>query len=138
MKRVLVDTSIWIEFFAKSPKVSQNVLDRLSDRILEQQVVLIQPVRAELLSGHVSKALKGEIERCFDAIEYVDLDWSRRENWEDIIAFASSARKIGLAIPGLIDRMILLSALLSNASLCTADKALVKLAKKIGVDVWPA
>ena len=137
MNRFLVDTSVWIEFFAPRSTLPKDFLFVLQANIAEGNVVIIHPIRAELLSGHITKHQQQAIDHLLLALEFVDMDWSKQEHWNDIIGFAEIARKKGLAIPGLIDRMILLSAQQAGVSLCTLDKALLKLAQAIGVQCWP-
>lgn len=135
MKKYLVDTSVWIEFFSDKSRLSAEFLSWLKEKITEDRVVLIQPIRAELLSGHILKRLKEQIERSFSALTKVDLDWNTEVNWDGVIDLAQVARKKGLAIPGLIDRMIIQSAIKSDVEICTADIALSKLAQAAGVNV---
>ncbi len=133
MNRILVDTSVWIEFFAPHSTLPKDFLALLQANIAEGNVAIIQPIRAELLSGHLTKSQRQKMGNLFEALEFVDVNWGEREPWDDITSFAEIARKKGLAIPGIVDRMILLSAQRAGVTLCTLDKALVKLAHAIGV-----
>lgn len=137
MSRVLVDTSIWIEFFAPNPALSENFLSILQANIAEGNVVIIHPIRTELLSGHITKSHRQTIDHLLMALEFIDIDWGKQQHWDEIITFAEVARKKGLAIPGIIDRMILLSAQRAGVAICTLDKALTKLAHAIDVQLWP-
>lgn len=137
MSRVLVDTSVWIEFFAPRSTLPKDFLSVLQANIADGNVVIVHPIRAELLSGHITKSHRQVIDHLFTALEFIDVDWSKRERWDEIAVLADVARKEGLAIPGIVDRMILLSAQRAGVSLCTLDKALLKLAKAIGVLTEP-
>lgn len=136
MNLVLVDTSVWIEFFAKRPRISNDSVLSLKELISNGDVVLIEPIRAELLSGHVVPKLKNEIVSYFDALDMIDLDWNSRKTWDDIIALAEIAKINGLPIPGLIDRMILIAALNASAKIASLDKGLLTLADKIKIESW--
>lgn len=137
MSRVLVDTSVWIEFFAPRSTLSKDFLSVLQANIADNNVVIVHPIRAELLSGHITKSHRQEMDHLFTALEFIDVDWSKRECWDEIAVLADVARKKGLAIPGIIDRMILLSTQKAGVTICTLDKALLKLAQAIGVQSWP-
>lgn len=137
MNRILVDTSVWIEFFAPHSTLSRDFLSVLQANIADANVVIIHPIRAELLSGHITKSHRQAIDDLFMALEYINVDWSRREPWNEIADLAEVARKKGSGIPGIIDRMILLSARQAGVAICTLDKALLRLAHAIGVQSWP-
>src|SRR5690606_15501324 len=97
---------IWIELFAKRPKISVESIASLKELISNGDAVLIEPIRTELLSGHIHPNLKSEIVLAFDALDMIDLDWNNRNTWNDVIALADIAKSNRLPIPGLIDRMI--------------------------------
>ena len=46
---VLVDTSVWLDFFSARPRVHPALLDHLSLLLEDGQVVTIHPIVAELL-----------------------------------------------------------------------------------------
>lgn len=48
---VLVDTSIWSEAFRRKEKWNHLIVQRLTSLIADDKVVLIGPVRQEILSG---------------------------------------------------------------------------------------
>lgn len=136
MNRVLVDTSVWIEFFAPQSTLPKDFLSVLQAHIADGNVVITHPIRAELLSGHITKSHRQTIDHLFMALEFIDLDWSKQEHWDEIAGLAEIARKKGLAIPGIVDRMILLSAQKTGVTLSTLDKALLKLAQAINIKTW--
>lgn len=55
--RVLVDTSVWSMALRKNNPVESPYIRELKELIRELRVVIIGPVRQELLSGIVDKAL---------------------------------------------------------------------------------
>lgn len=123
---VLVDTSVWIEFFRKKPSIS---VDPLHILIEEKQVVTCLPITAEILSGEIPASKRSVIQDAFNAMVFIDLDWNSKKIWEEITHFALTAKKQGMGIPGLIDRMILLAAQKGSCSLWTLDRKLQQLAK---------
>jgi hypothetical protein len=81
--------------------------------------------------------LRREIERCLGTLTHGDLDWNSGESWDEIADYAERARKKGLATPAIVDRMILFAAHKGDLELCTADKALRRLAEHLGVKTTP-
>lgn len=130
---MLVDTSMWVEFFSLRPRASAASIAQLRADILEDRAVIVEPIRAELLSGHIRQAQRTTIVRALAAMRSIDLDWNAREHWNEIIALATTATKHRLAIPGVVDRMILLAAQKAGATICTLDKSLTALASVVGV-----
>lgn len=136
MTRVLIDTSLWIEFFSKRSKLSVDAIAIFSELIINDEVAIIEPIRAEILSGHIVASSKSEIVEALNLLHIIDVDWREREIWDEIIKLAEIARKARLPIPGLVDRMIIMSALRADAKLATLDKSLLSLAKKATVRIF--
>ena len=123
---VLVDTSVWIEFFSKRPAIDLKPLGLL---ISEHQVVTCLPVQAEILSGEMTGAVRVLVSHAFDGMIFVDADWNLREVWNKVAGLAAACRKERLGLPGIVDRMILLSAQESGSQLWTLDRGLTGLAQ---------
>lgn len=123
---VLVDTSVWIEFFKRSPAISLTQLELF---IEEGQVVTCWPVKTEVLSGDMSRQTRSIVSDALNAMISVDPDWNSPATWKNLVGFATGARRKGLSVPGIIDRMILLAAKESGAKLWTLDKKMGKLAQ---------
>ncbi len=136
MNYVLIDTSIWIDFFSKHPKQSLETIASLKEVILNGDAVLIEPIRAELLSGHISPLLRNEIIAGLNILNMIDLDWNSRHVWDDIISLAEIAKNHALPIPGVVDRMILTAALNANVSISSLDQGLLKLARELKINIW--
>lgn len=135
--KVLVDSSVWIDFFQKRPQLSQKLLRQLSLLIEEKNTVVIYPIEVETLSGNIIPSQENLIRGVFEILEHVDLDWNSKSTWLKIIDLAKQARKSSVRIPGLVDRMILLAAQESDLVLWTLDQALQKLAKIQKVKLYP-
>jgi len=125
---VLVDSSVWIEFFQPKTFLSLHPLESL---IQERDVVTCLPVKTEVLSGKMSGEMRKVIEQAFDAMDFVDLDWNSRETWNSLIEISQKAQKKKVSIPGLVDRMILASCLKSSIILWTLDRKLRGLAQAL-------
>lgn len=134
--KIIVDTSVWIEFFNPKPKLSREKILLLASLIRETEVAIIEPIRAEIFSGTIAPSNRLELTRYFDALNYVDLDWNAKDTWNQIIEFASIAKTRHLKVPGIVDRMILLSAKHAKLELWTLDQSLSQLAKMLHMPVW--
>ena len=49
--KVLVDTNIWSQALRRKKNICNQCVDRLKELVLSNQVVMIGPIRQELLSG---------------------------------------------------------------------------------------
>ncbi len=134
--KVLVDTSIWIEFFWSRPQLSQESLGFLDLLIEDDRAVTIFPIQTEVLSGRISEKKEREIREAFGVMTHIDLDWNAAATWERLSELAQVAHKASLPIPGIVDRMILSAAEKAGASLWTLERALRKLAPEIGVRLF--
>lgn len=123
--RVLVDSSVWIEFFRPRPSLALGALESL---IQERQVVTCLPIKTEVLSGRITGATRTLVQQAFDAMDFVDLDWNSKATWDELIHISLKAQKKRVSIPGIVDRMLLACCLKSNLSLWTLDRKLQKLA----------
>lgn len=122
---VLVDSSVWIEFFQKSPAISTTDLELL---IEERKVVTCLPVMAEVLSGKMSSKVRQTVRHAFEAMTFVDLNWNAAETWHQLVDYCLKARRREMGIPGMVDRMIFAACQESGAQLWTLDKNLQRLA----------
>jgi predicted nucleic acid-binding protein len=115
---VLVDTSVWIGHF----RVTNLTLVRL---LKETRVVVHRFVIGELASGqlagrHEVLALLGKLPR-LEPVSHAEA-----------LAFSEGNRLAGTGI-GWVDVHLLASARLACASIMTADKALAKAARRLGL-----
>ena len=120
---VLIDTSVWIEYFQKKPLIDPAHVDLL---IEERRVATCLPFKAEVLSGEMSAPIRSVVLAAFEAMTFIDPDWNAHETWGGVTDLAAGARRKKWGIPGLVDRMILLAAKRSAAQLWTLDKKLKK------------
>lgn len=129
--KVLADTSVWIEFFNAQGAL---IADGMALLIADDQLVLCQPVLAEILSGKIVPSKRVLVERVLRALPFVDCDWNDPGIWQEMIQMAELAHRHKIKIPGLIDRMLILAAKGSQSKLWTLDKALRQLASLSGVE----
>lgn len=130
---VLLDTSVWIEYFRPRPQINPAIVALLLE---ERRVVTCLPVRAELYSGVYFPEARRKFVWAFDASRTIDPDWNAVGTWDQLASFAQVAHRRGLGLPGLVDRMILLAARESDGYLWTLERKLQRLAEAVGVPVF--
>lgn len=113
--KVLVDTSIWIDFF-KGP--SPPIYETLSILLRNRQVVIAGIILVELLQGARNEKEVKNITHLLKPLDRVNFE---EEWWEEAGLFSQRLRQKGLAIPTL-DILIALLALKNNLTLYTHDK----------------
>jgi predicted nucleic acid-binding protein len=125
---MLVDTSVWIEFFARRTRaLTTDELGAMAEAIADGEVCIVMPIYAELLSGARHDDL--EVRALLSTLRFVDLDWNTRTVWERVAALGEVAHTRRLPIPGLVDRMILAAAEESGEPLWALDGPLRRLAR---------
>lgn len=134
--RVLVDTSVWIEFFRPRPALSETSLATFSDLLTDDCVVTVHPIRAELLSGRLDGGRKVLVSEVLSAVGGIDPDWNGSDVWKRIIEMAGLAHQESLPVPGIVDRMILAAAERARVSLWALDQTMLKLARTLGIHIF--
>ncbi len=124
--RVLVDTSVWIEYFRRKSRLDTADLEALSELIASDRVLITRPIRAEVLSGRIKKERERQVQQALESMESADLDWSAEETWHQIVACAWACRERNLPVLSIVDRMILLAGEAAQATLWTLDGPLRK------------
>lgn len=129
MKKVLVDTSIWIEYFKGSKMVQDIIHDTKSFRCF-----IIGPVIAELLLGIKTSGEKERLITCMNALpmlEITDNDWVDAGNTGNLL------RQKGITVP-LPDLIIFSVASKNNCALFTLDRhfEMIRTAIASGVEIF--
>jgi predicted nucleic acid-binding protein len=123
---VLVDSSIWIQFFAGNPET-----DPL-DELLEQDLVLINDaIRAEIVPFLLAKE-ETEAKELLEAVRRTDLII----DWEELIRFQTTNAKHGLTRVGIPDLIILQQALQHDLQIYSLDKHFERLAELHGCRLY--
>jgi hypothetical protein len=113
-KRVLVDTSVWIEFFRANSSVSNNLeLLLIADLAEVCGVVLF-----ELLQGIKSEPEKIKIKEILLNLPYVEVN---KIIWQKSAEISSDIKKKGFTVP-FSDILIGALAIANNFSVFTLDK----------------
>ncbi len=111
--RILVDTTIWIEFFRGRSKFG----DRLEMLLKENTVWTCGIVMFEILQGIRSEGEKNKILSIFASLPYVEMT---KKLWNTAAELSISAKKNGLNLP-LSDIFIAAIAIGHDLSVYTVD-----------------
>lgn len=113
---IIVDTSVWIEFFKQS---NVNISDLLAGYIEDGEVVALSPVFGELLQGVRNESEEKLILEFWRTLPKLN----ETELWIEAGKFSNKKKLISKGI-GLIDSFILISAKINKLSVWTLDKGL--------------
>ena len=116
--KVIVDTPIWSYALRSKQKKFEKYVDEFESLILDQRVLLLGPIRQEVLSGYSDKKKFDKLEeelKCFENTKIVDEDY--------VIAakFSNECRKKGVQ-GSHIDFLICSVASRLDAEIFTTDK----------------
>jgi predicted nucleic acid-binding protein len=124
MAQVLVDTSVWIRFLAGRDPVAREL-----DQLLERQEVLGHDhVYGELLVGESGRSRNRRT--LLDA--YTNLPYAATAAHDEVVALVVARDLRGTGI-GWVDAHLLAAALITRATLWTADERLTRAARKLDV-----
>jgi tRNA(fMet)-specific endonuclease VapC len=111
--RILVDTTIWIEFFRARSKIG----DRLEMLLMENAVWTCGIVMFEVLQGIKSEGEKSKILSLLAGLPYVEMT---KALWQSAAVLSTSLKKRGLNLP-LSDIFIAIIAIENDLSVFTLD-----------------
>lgn len=112
-QKIIVDTSIWIEYFKENPAVVE-VIER---GIMENCIFIVGPVISELLQGVRTNKEYEELVSCIDCIPYIE---AKIEDWKKAGKISFNLRSEGITIP-LTDILISVLAINNQAQIYTLD-----------------
>lgn len=113
MKQLLVDTSIWIEYFKGNSNAAGIIHDNDS-----HTVCTTGPIITELIQGLKTKSEKEVFSACLGSLPKIAIT---DQDWVDAGLLGNDLREIGTTIP-LPDLIIYIIARNNNCSICTLDK----------------
>ena len=127
MSDLLVDSSVWVEFFRGNPRV----VSRMDAALEADRVAVCGPILAEVLSG---ARTRDEFERLRAAFEGVDVLPDPADSWSRIAEarFALARRGTQAA---LVDLLIALTAAETRHTLLTRDADFARIATVLPVDI---
>ncbi len=125
MKKILVDTSIWIEYF----KGVKSVIEIIHDR--NYLNFIIGPVITELIQGIKSQKEKDRFTMCINALPKLQIS---DDDWVSAGNIGNSLRMKGITVP-LLDLIIFAVAIKNNCSLFTLDRHFPVMKEAIKADI---
>ncbi|MDO8391556.1 MAG: PIN domain nuclease [Actinomycetota bacterium] len=129
---LVADTSAWVEYLRRTGSPSHLALLAAVD---DDTVILLEPVRAELLTGARSKHELAELRRLLEgfAVELVQ----PRDDFDAACDLYHRCRAVGITPRGLIDCLIAAMALRAGHPLLHADRDLAAIAAVMGISEAP-
>ncbi|MFP4661226.1 MAG: PIN domain-containing protein [Halanaerobiales bacterium] len=113
MNNILIDTSMWIEYF-KGNKAVHDIIQNNND----YEVFITGPILTELIQGIKTKKEKGRFTMCINGLAKLRIT---DEDWLDAGNLGNILRRKGITVP-LPDLIIFTVAVNNNCSLFTLDK----------------
>ncbi|MDX2051280.1 MAG: PIN domain-containing protein [Polyangiaceae bacterium] len=123
---VVVDTSIWVEYFRGT---GAGALDSLLE---DGRVLLVPVVAAELLSAPLSPRERAAIRR---VLEDLPLHPTPLEHWCSVGELRAKCRRLGLSV-STPDAHVAQCAFDAQAELWSGDAIFSQMAQKIGLQVF--
>ena len=133
--KVLVDTSIWSLALRRSGSITQDdqlLINELNELINEVRVVLLGPIRQELLSGIPNQSQFDTLKEKLRAFEDLPLT---RQDYERAAQFFNTCRKSGIQ-GSHIDFLICSAAVGAGIPIFTADKDFPLYAKHLNISLY--
>ena len=112
--KIIVDTSIWIEYFNRKT----NIVNFIEERIMEDCLFMTGPIVSELLQGVKTEQEYEKLKNSIDAIPYLE---TTLEDWKEAGNISNKLRRKGITIP-LTDIIISSVAISNNAKVYSLDK----------------
>ncbi len=123
MKYILVDTSVWSEYFRGSNTINTDSIDGFIDN---NQICTNDLILSELIPALKHKKESGLIDILF-SIRNIPLEI----NWREIIDYQTTNLKHGINNVGIPDIIILQNIITNNLSLASIDKHFKQMKKHI-------
>jgi len=128
-ERVLVDTSVWIEYFRNSESETAAALDGILD---DHEVFVPKIVLAELMQGAKSARELAVIGNFLDAFHIID---QSGESWVKAGRLAFDLKKKGQTIH-LLDCYLAILAIENNCAIFTLNRHFKEIRDIAGIRLW--
>ena len=125
--KVLVDTSVWSQALRR--KEPNQVVDTLTELIVESQTVIIGPIRQELLSGISDLSTFNNLKSRLQAFDDLIIT---TEDYETAASFYNTCRRQGIQ-GSHIDFLICAVAHNNNLLILTTDQDFIHYAKLLPI-----
>lgn len=129
MNRILVDTSVWIDYFNNYDSPYSAALDELLNTGL---VVICNLIKAEVLPFLPDRKTFEEIKNYLDALPLLE---EYESMWEDIIEYQYSLVHAGVQGTGIPDLMICALSLKHGEAILTKDLPFQRISKVVPIEL---
>jgi predicted nucleic acid-binding protein len=129
---LIADTSAWIEWLRLTESPT-NVAFR--EAFTNDRVVLLEPVKAELLFGARDRAEVGTLRRLLETVDF-ELVYPR-DDFESATELHHTARRRGVTVRGMMDCLIAAMALRLGHPILHHDRDFARLAPVIDLQEAP-
>jgi predicted nucleic acid-binding protein len=127
MSDVVIDSSVWIDFFRGAPEVVQRV-----DALLESgRAAVTGAVFAEVLSGARSRPIFDRLKLLLGALEQLD---APPNAWDEVAELRFAMARQGFQAH-LVDLLIAVTARYHSHRLLTRDRDFSAIAKQAGIEI---
>ena len=131
--KVLVDTSIWSLALRRNSDLNSKEAQELLELINEFRVIIIGPIRQELLSGIPDKNIYENLKEKLNAFEDIQIN---TEHYEFAAELFNTCRNNGIQ-GSHIDFLICSVSILNNYFIFTTDKDFANYKKYIDIHLHP-
>lgn len=130
-RRVLIDTSAWVEFFRTPDSPGAQIVDQL---LAEDLAATTGVVRAELLQGARSKKDYERLALLLDALERLP---EPTDLWDRVAVLGYTLRLKGHSGIGIPDLLVAATAAYNNSPVLTLDKHFEAIAAQSELELFP-
>lgn len=113
-KKIIVDTSVWIEYF----KNNADIVNFMERNLLEDNVAIVGIIVSELIQGIKGAGDREIVRSNIDALEFIDM---KCEDWVRTGELSGALRRSGVALP-FTDIVIAAAAIKYDLQLATLDR----------------
>ena len=125
--KIIVDTSVWIEYF----KNNKKYVDFIEDNLNLDNIIITGLIIAELLYGVKNKEEYNLLTSSISAVPYTECIF---EDWNKTGEILFELKKIGKTVP-LSDALISAIAIRNNASVLTLDLHFKEISRIKSIDI---
>jgi len=125
---LLADSSAWIEWLRARGSSADLALHAA---LADDEVILLEPVKAELLTGARDREELGTLRRLLETVDFAVVH--PRDDFESAVELFHTARRHGVAARGLMDCLIAAMALRLRLPILHHDRDFARMAAAIGL-----
>jgi predicted nucleic acid-binding protein len=129
---LIADTSAWVEWLRQRESGADLALD---EAFANDLVVLIEPVKAELLIGARDRAEVGTLRRLLETVDFELIH--PRDDFESATELFHTARQQGVTVRGVMDCLVAAMALRLQLPVLHHDRDLARMAPVLQLQEVP-